>query len=136
METIDIRKSRLTGLIAVVITLGLLYWLDNVQITWRRHAFQTFNTKPFFYFTGALLILFAMLIIFLAWFLFVYFRSSWVTAVFCLLTGTCILGLLLSYFTANPVLRSILDLGALTGLLYVIFSRGFVSMTCKQELSS
>jgi len=129
MRTIDIRESRLSGPVAVVIILGLFYWLDNVQITWRRNAFQTFNVKPFFYFSGALLILFAMLIIFLIWFLLVHSKSSWITPFFCLLTGTFILGLLFSNFSANSVLRSILNLDPLSRFLYVILSRGFESMT-------
>ena len=129
MRTIDIRESRLSGPVAVVIILGLFYWLDNVQITWRRNAFQTFNVKPFFYFSGALLILFAMLIIFLIWFLLVHSKSSWITSFFCLLTGTFILGLLFSNFSANSVLRSILNLDPLSRFLYVILSRGFESMT-------
>ena len=128
MKTFDIRNSKLIEPITVVIILGLLYWLDTIQISWRRHAFQTFNIKPFFYFTIALLILFAMLVIFLTWFLFVYSRLSWVMPIFCLLTGTFLLGLLLSYITANPILRSILNLGALTGLVYVISSLGSASM--------
>lgn len=128
MKTIDFLNLKLTGPVAVVIILGLLYWLDKVQISWRRHAFQTFNIKPFFYFTIALLILYAILVIFLTWFLLVYSRSSWMTLIFCLLTGTFILGLLLSYITANPVLRSILSLGVLTGLVYVISSLGSASM--------
>lgn len=129
MRTIDIRKSRLSGLVAVVIILGLFYWLDNVQITWRRNAYQTFNVKPFFYFSGALLILFAMLIIFLTWFLFVYSKSSWLTSVFCLLTGNFILGFLFTNFSPNPTLQSILNLDPLTRLWYVISTRGFESMT-------
>lgn len=129
MRTIDIRESRLSGPVAVVIILGLFYWLDNVQITWRRQAVQTFTMKSYFYFSGAILILFAILIIFLTWFLFVYSRSSWITSIFCLFTGTFILGLLFSNFSANPVLQSILNLDPLTRLWYVILSRGFESMT-------
>jgi hypothetical protein len=113
MRTIDIRKSRLSGPIVVVIILGLLYWLDNFQNTFRRQAVQTFNMRSFIYFSGGLLILFAVLIIFLTWFLLVCSRSSWLTSIFCLLTGTFILGLLFSNFSANPVLRSILDLDLL-----------------------
>jgi len=92
--------SKLIGPIAVAVVLGLLYWLDTVYISWRRQAFQTFNTKPFFYFTIALLILFAVLVIFLAWLLLVYSRPSWVALVFCLLAGTSILGLLFLYIAA------------------------------------
>ncbi len=129
MKTFDIRNSKLTGPIVVILILGLLYWLDNIQITWRRQAIQTFTMKSFFYFSGALLILFAILIIFLIWILFVYSRSSWFTAIFCLLTGTFIIGLLFSNFSANPVLQSILNLDPLTRFWYVISGRGFESMT-------
>jgi hypothetical protein len=129
MRMIDIRKSRLSGPTVVILVLGLLYWLDNFQNIFRRQAIQTFNMRPFVYLSGALLILFAILIIFLTWFLFVYSRSSWFTSIFCLLTGTFILGLLFSNFSANPVLRSILNLDPLARFLYVILSRGFESMT-------
>jgi hypothetical protein len=129
MRTIDIRKSRLSGPIVVVIILGLLYWLDNFQNTFRRQAIQTFDMRSFIYFSGVLLILFAILIIFLTWFLLVYSRSSWLTSIFCLLTGTFILGLLFSNFSANPVLRSILNIDPLARFLYVILRRGFESMT-------
>jgi len=129
MRTIDIRKSQLTGPIIVILILGLLYWLDHFQNTFRRQAFQSFNVRSFVYLSEALLILFAILIIFLTWFLFVYSRSSWLTSIFCLLTGTFILGLLFSNFSANPVLRSILDFDPLARFLYVILNRGFESMT-------
>ena len=129
MKTFDIRNSKLIGPIVVILVLGLLYWLDNLQNTFRRHAVQTFNMRSFVYFSGALLILFAFLILFLTWFLFVYSRSSWLTSIFCLLTGTFILGLLFSNFSANPVLLSILNLDPLARFLYVILSRGFESMT-------
>ena len=129
MRTIDIRKSRLSSPIVVVVILGLLYWLGNFLITFRRHAIQTFDMRSFIYLSGALLILFAILILFLTWFLFVFSRSSWLTYIFCLLTGTFILGLLFSNFSANPVLRSILNLEPLARFLYVILSRGFESMT-------
>ena len=129
MRTIDMRKSRLSSPIVVVVILGLLYWLGNFLITFRRHAIQTFDMRSFIYLSGALLILFAILILFLTWFLFVFSRSSWLTYIFCLLTGTFILGLLFSNFSANPVLRSILNLEPLARFLYVILSRGFESMT-------
>ena len=129
MRTIDIRKSRLTGPMAVVIILGLLYWLDTVLISWRRQAFQTFNTKPFFYFTIALLILFAILVIFLAWLLLIYSQPSWVTLIFCLLTGTSILGLLFLYIALPRPMGALLRHPALTGPFYVISSRGLESMT-------
>jgi len=129
MRTIDIRKSRLTGPIAVVIILGLFYWLDNILITWHRHARDTFNRQPFYYFSGALLILFAMLMIFLTWFLFVYSRSSWLKSIFCLLTGTFIQLFLFSNFSPSPVLQSILSSGPLTIFWYTISSRGFESVT-------
>lgn len=129
MRTIDIRKSWLTGPIAVVLILGLLYWLDNILIIWHRHARDTFNLQPFYYFSGGLLILFAMLMIFLTWFLFAYSRSSWFKSIFCTLTGTFILGLLFSNFSPSPVLQSILSFGPLTRLWYAISSRGFESVT-------
>lgn len=121
--------SKLIGPIAVVVVLGLLYWLDTVSISWRRQAFQTFNTKPFFYFTIALLILFAVLVIFLAWLLLVYSRPSWVTLIFCLIAGTSILGLLFSYIAAPRPMGPILNHPALTGPFYVISSLGSASMT-------
>ena len=65
MKTFDIRNSRLIGPIAVILVLGLLYWLDNIQIIWRRQAVQTFTMRSFFNFSGVILILFATLIIFL-----------------------------------------------------------------------
>ena len=120
MRTIDIQKSRLTGPIVVILVLGLLYWLDNFQNTFRRQAIQTFNMRFFIYLSGTLLILFAILIIFLTWFLLVYSRSSWLTSTFYLLTGSFILGLLFSNFSPNPVLRSILNLDLLARFLYVI----------------
>ena len=129
MRTIDIQKSRLTGPIVVILILGLLYWLDNFLNTFRRQALQTFNMRAFIYLSEALLILFAVLIIFLTWFLFVYSHSSWLTSIFCMLTGTFILGLLFSNFSANPALRSILNFEPLANFLYVILSRGFESMT-------
>lgn len=129
MKTFDIRNSKLIGPVVVILILGLLYWLDNIQIAWRRQAFQTFNTKPFFYFTLALLILFAVLVIFLAWLLLVYSRPSWVTLIFCLLAGTSILGLLFSYIAAPRPMGPILSHPALTGLFYVISSLGSASMT-------
>jgi len=129
MRPIDIQKSRLVGPIVVTLILSLLYWLDNFLNTFRRQAIQTFNMRSFVYLSEALLILFAVLIIFLTWFLFVYSRLSWITFIFYLLTGTFILGLLFSNFSANPVLRSILNLDPLARFLYVILSRGFESMT-------
>jgi len=93
MKTFDIRNSKLIGPIIVFIMLGLLYWLDIILISWHRQAFQTFNIKPFFYFNIALLILFAIIVIFLAWLLLIYSQPSWVTLIFCLLTGSIILGL-------------------------------------------
>ena len=129
MKTFDIRNSKITGPIAVVIILGLLYWLDTVLISWRRQAFQTFNTKPFFYFAIALLILFAILVIFLAWLLLIYSQPSWVTLIFCLLTGTSILGLLFSYIAVPRPMGSLLNHPALAGPFYIISSRGFESIT-------
>jgi hypothetical protein len=129
MRTIDIRKSNLTGPVVVILILGLLYRLDNFLNTFRRQAFQSFNVRSFVYLSEALLIFFAILIIFLIWFLFVYSRQTWFTSFFCLLTGTFILGLLFSNFSANPVLRSILNLDLLERFFYVILNRGFESMT-------
>ena len=129
MKTFDIRNSKLTGPIVVILILGLLYWLDNFLNTFRRQAIQTFNMKSFVYFSGALLILFAFLILFLTWFLFVYSSQTWLTSIFCLLTGTFILGLLFSNFSTNPVLRSILNLDPFARIWYVISNRGFESMT-------
>ena len=129
MRTIDIQKSRLTGPIVVILILGLLYWLDNFLNTFRRQAIQTFDMRSFIYLSCALLILFAILILFLTWFLFVFSRSLWLTSTFCLLVGTFILGLLFSNFSANPFLRSILNIDPLSRFLYVILSRGFESMT-------
>ena len=129
MKTFDIRNSKITGPIAVVIILGLLYWLDTVLISWRRQAFQTFNTKPFFYFAIALLILFAILVIFLAWLLLIYSQPSWVTLIFCLLTGTSILGLLFSYIAVPRPMEPLLSHPALAGPFYVISGRGFEAMT-------
>jgi len=85
--------------------------------------------KSFYYFSSVLLIFFAILIIFLIWFLIVYSRPSWFASIYYLLTGTFILGLFFSGFSANPVLQSILNLDPLTRLWYVISSRGFESMT-------
>jgi hypothetical protein len=129
MKTFDIRNSKPVGPIVVILIIGLFYWLDNFQNTFRRQAIQTFDMRSFIHFSGVLLILFAILIIFLTWFLLVYSRSSWLTSIFCFLTGTFILGLLFSNFSANPVLRSILNLDLLARFLYVILSRGFESMT-------
>jgi len=129
MKTNDIRNSKLTGPIAVVIILGLLYWLDTIQISWRRIAFQTFNPKPFFYFNIALLILYAVLVIFLAWLLLIYSRPSWVTIVFCLLVGTSVLGLLFSFIAAPRPMGPILDHPALAGPFNVISSLISASMT-------
>ena len=134
MKTIDIRNSKLTDPTVVILTLGLFYWLDNFLADFHRQAVQTFNMKSFVYFSGALLILFAILIIFLTWFLFVYSHSSWLTSIFCLLTGTFILGLLFSSFSANPFLRSIFNIKPLANLWYVISSRGFESMTLQGGL--
>lgn len=123
MRTIDIRKSNLTGPVVVILVLGLLYWLDTVHISWRRQAFQTFDTEPFFYFMIALLILFSVLVIFLAWLLLVYSRPSWVTIIFCLLAGNSILAI------SRPFDISVLNQSALSGLLYVIYSLESASVT-------
>jgi len=125
-----IQGSLLFGLVKFFVCyLGLLYRLDNFLNTFCRQAFQTFNVRSFDYLSEALLILFAILIIFLIWFLFLYSRSSWRTSIFCLLTGTFILGLLFSNFSANPVMRSILNIELLSRFFYVILSRGFESMS-------
>lgn len=129
MKAIDIRKSKLIGPIVVIPILGLLYWLDNFRIVWQRQAFQTFNTKPFFYFAIVLLILFAILVIFLVWLLLIYSRPSWVTIVFCLLAGTSILGLLFLFIAAPRPMGPILDHIALAGPFYVISSLVSASMT-------
>ena len=129
MKAFDIRISKLISPITLVSVLGLLYWLDTIYISWRRQAFQTFNTKPFFYFTIALLILFAILVIFLAWLLLIYSRPSWVMLIFYLLAGTSILGLLFSYTTVARPMGPILSHPALTGPFYVISSLGSKSMT-------
>ncbi len=129
MRTIDVQNSRLSGPVVMILVLGLLFWLDNFQNTFRRQAVQTFNMRSFIYLSEALLILFAVLIIFLTWFLLVYSRLSWLTSIFCLLIGTFILGLLFSNFSANSALRSILNIDPLAYFLYVILSRGFESMT-------
>ena len=129
MKMIDVRNSKLTGPTLVILILSFLYWLDNFQNTFRRQAIQTFNMRSFVYLSGALLTLFAILIIFLSWFLLVYSRSTWLTSTFYLLTGAFILGLLFSNFSANPALRSILNLDPLARFLYVILNRGFESMT-------
>ena len=129
MRTIDIQKSRLSGPIVVILVLGLLYWLDNFQNTFRRQAVQTFNMRSFFNFSGVMLILFAILIFFLIWFLFVYSRQTWLTSIFCLLTGTFILGLYFSYYPTIPVLSSIWNFEVFTRIFYLIPGLGSKSMT-------
>jgi hypothetical protein len=131
MKTFDIRNSKLIGPITVVIILGLMYWLDIILISWRRQAFQTFNIKPFFYFNIALLILFAILVIFLAWLLLIYSQPSWVTLVFCLLTDTIILGLQVFFIAPPGFLASILNHPAITVGFYAISGRGFESITLR-----
>jgi len=87
MRTIDIQRSRLTGSIVVTLVLSLSYGLDNFLITYRSQAIPTFNMRSFVYPSGKLLILFAMLITFLAWFLSVYPKSSWLKSIFFLVIG-------------------------------------------------
>ena len=128
MKTFDIRNSKLIGPITVVTILGLLYWLDIILISWRKQAFQTFNIKPFFYFNIALLILFAILVIFLAWLLLIYSQSSWVTPIFCLLTGTIILGPQVIFIAPPGFIAPILNHPAITVLFYAISGRGFESI--------
>ena len=129
MKTFDFRKSKLIGPIAVVSILGLLYWLDAILISWRRQAFQTFNVKPFFYFNIAILILFAFLVIFLAWLLLVHSQPSWVTIVFCLLPSTSILGFQVLFIAAPRPMAPVLSHPAFAVPFYAISGRGFESLT-------
>ena len=129
MRTIDIRKSTLTGPIVIVIILGLLYGLDMVRISWRRQADQAFDTTTFNYFVFVLPVVFAILIIFLAWFLLVFFRPSWVTLVFCLLVGAGIQGFVFPLIAAAPILSPLANSPAFTGLRTVLYDLGTGSMT-------
>jgi hypothetical protein len=85
--------------------------------------------KPFLYFTFALPVVFAVLIIFLSWLLLVHFKPMWVTLIFCLLVGAGLVGLAFSLVAVNPILSPIVNSMALTGLRRVIFDLGSGSIT-------
>ena len=129
MKTIEVRKSKLTGLVAVIVIIGLLYSLDMVRISWRRQAYQTFNTTTFNYFVFVLPIIFAVLAIFLSWFLLVYSKPTWLTLSVCLLVGAGILGFVFPLITTTPILSPLAKGTAFIGLRTVIYDLGSGSMT-------
>jgi hypothetical protein len=129
MTTKDTRKSQALRLTAIVVILGLSYWLDTLTILWRRQARDTFNLQPFYLFSLMLPVVFAVLAIFLAWILLVRFKPTWMTLIFCLLIGFGYVILAISIPFANPFLLQILESTGLTFVERVILELGPSSMT-------
>jgi len=80
-----------------------------VTISWRRQARAEFNTQPFLLFYVMLPLVFAILAIFLSWLLLVYFRSTWVTLILCLLIGINFVVFAASIVSRNPILFQIVN---------------------------
>lgn len=129
MTTNDTRKSQAFGLTAIVVMLGLMYWLDTVTILWRRQAHATFRMQSFNLFTLTLPVVFAVLAIFLSWLLLVRFKPTWVTLIFCLLIGVGYVILAISIAYPNPLLLQILKSTGLAFVSRVILELGSSSMT-------
>ena len=129
MTTKDILKSQALSLTAIVVLLGLMYWLDTVTVLWQRQARNTFNMQPFILFSLVLPVVFAIIAIFLSWLLLMRLKPTWLTTVFCLCIGVGYVILAISIPFANPFLLQVLEITGLVFISRVVLDLGPSSMS-------
>jgi len=129
----DVRKLQLLSVVAIVSIFGLAYWLDMVTISWRRQALAEFNMLPFLLFYVMLPLVFAILAVFLSWLLLVYFKSTWVTLILCLLIGINFVVFAASMVSRDPILFQIVNSTGFALVNRGVFTLGNGSMTFQME---
>ncbi len=122
-------KSQLLSLAATVGVVALLYGLDTLTVSWHRRVFASFNAQPFQIYTMLVPVLFAALILFLAWLLLVRIRQGWPMQVFGLLAGALLVGTGVLIATGSPAVLPFINLPLLGWLRTAIFDLGAASLT-------
>lgn len=120
---------QLLSLACIAGVVALLYGLDRLTIAWRRQVQATFNMQPFYTYTMLAQVLFAALILFLAWLLVVRVRQGGPMRAFALLTGVVIVGTGVLIATGSPAVVPLINLPLLGWLRTVIFDLGTASLT-------
>ena len=107
MTMINFRQTQLYSIAVLVAVFGMLYWLDTVHVKWQRQIHQTREIITNNFFTFAIPAIVVLVVVFLAWFLLIYSKPTWLLLISCFFIGISDLFFISPLATTLPTLTSL-----------------------------
>ena len=129
MTMINFRQTQLYSIAVLVAVFGMLYWLDTVHVKWQRQIHQTREIITNNFFTFAIPAIVVLVVVFLAWFLLIYSKPTWLLLISCFFIGISDLFFISPLATTLPTLTSLTNNLIFTGISNTFHNLGYRSTT-------